>query len=104
MRTQTVTVQIGNSDDKLTQKQWAQFVNTVESATEKWGLQTHFFSASSGHKPWQNACWVLEISPELFQMLLVELSEIAKNFRQDSIAVTTGETIFVKPNGSPTRQ
>jgi hypothetical protein len=96
----TVVVQIGNSDDRLTQSRWADFVAHTDAAVRAVTTQVHFTGLSSGHLPWQNACWVGEvISPDKVTWLRTKLADVAALFEQDSIALTVGSTEFV-PGGS----
>lgn len=59
-----VYVSIGNSDDKLSQKDWAGFVADVHDAL--WGNQRsrasvlHGAWLSRSDSPFQNACWCVE--------------------------------------------
>ncbi len=90
----TVTIQIGNSDDKLTQSQWSRFVHTVNDYVMLWG-EIHFFGTSDGDKPWQNATWIIELDRELSINAHDKLRRVAKLFGQDSIAWTEGVTQFI---------
>jgi hypothetical protein len=93
----TITVQIGNSDDKLTQNQWSDFVNKIDRAIQLAKARIHFMGGSYNDAPWQNFCWVFQLpednreSGSLFQHLKL----IRKDFQQDSLAWTEGETLFV---------
>lgn len=97
----TITIQIGNSDNKLTQKEWAEFVHAVsdhlEYYVEEQLASIHFFGAPHTWAHWQNAAWVVEFDTGHLDSLKLHLSLIARKFRQDSIALTVGLTDFVKP-------
>ena len=88
----TVVIQIGNSDDKLSQSEWSRFVNALTDLVEKCCTHVHFSGHSQGDAPWQNYCVVAE-SEALAQLRLC-LCGLAKEYRQDSIALTVGNTIF----------
>lgn len=93
----TITVQIGNSDDKLTQKTWSEFVARVNAeikATQ--GVQLHFFANSYGAEIWQNSAWVFNIGEKEILDLQFRLEDLAKTYSQDSIAWTEGTTEFIK--------
>lgn len=96
----TITIQIGNSDNKLTQQRWADFVAAVSDRLEVYvedrTAEIHFFGAPHTWAQWQNAAWIVEINCCL-PPLRAELAYIARTFDQDSIALTVGETEFVKP-------
>lgn len=92
----TVTIQIGNSDNKLTQEGWADFVRKVRVSLDfVHGVRVHFFGASTGYEPWQNAAWVVECPDYSLHLLRMRLVSIRKEFSQDSVAWTEGATEFV---------
>jgi len=97
----TITIQIGNSDNKLTQRRWADFVAAVSDRLEVYvedrSAEIHFFGAPHTWAQWQNAAWVVSIESDVLKFLRPELAYIARTFDQDSIALTVGETEFVKP-------
>lgn len=96
----TVTIQIGNTDNKLTQQEWADFVKEVRQAVA--GHATvHFMGFSPSDAPWQNAAWVCVVPPIHDDVLKTTLARIAKAFRQDSIAWTEGATEFIGGSTSP---
>lgn len=92
----TVVIQIGNSDNKLTQNEWAHFCVYAHSAISENVYQVHFKGGSDYDAPWQNACWVCEMTAHnSLEKLKGELSVLCEQFRQDSIAITCVETEFV---------
>jgi hypothetical protein len=95
----TVTIQIGNSDNKLTQAEWSDFVKLVGDYIERYvedrAAEIHFFASSAGHDPWQNAAWIVAITDEHEPSLRADISTARRKFRQDSAAWTTGKTSFV---------
>lgn len=91
----TITIQIGNSDDKLTQSQWAQFVFAVDMEVRARSTQVHFFGFSPADKPWQNACWVAEVEDFYYDTLKRMLQNVKDVYKQASIAWTVGETEFI---------
>lgn len=92
---ETVTIQIGNSDDKLGQADWSSFIKSTREAVGKHCGQVHFDGGASFDSQWQNVCIVAEIQPIDKQKLQNELSLIRKAWKQHSIAVTFGETVMV---------
>jgi hypothetical protein len=91
----TITIQVGNTDNKLTQQEWSEFVKSVD--VQMGQHPVHFRGGSSPDAPWQNYCWVIGVTakffrPEDFRNILRHL---AKKYKQDSIAYTTGETEFL---------
>lgn len=96
--TTTAVVQIGNSDDKLTQKRWAAFIVETAEVITSHAQGVHFSGASMADAPWQNHAWVFEISARDLRLsaLQYDLTELAYDYEQDSIALTTGVTEFVR--------
>lgn len=95
----TVYVSIGNSDDKLTQDEWAAFLIEVERAVRRWGGWIHGVWYSAPVSSWQNACFCFEIHNEWAEERQVqELRGIARKYRQDSIAwAEVGTMRFLEP-------
>lgn len=91
----TVTIQIGNSDNKLSQEVWSNFVDDVRCGIESIVHQVHFGGGSDWDAPWQNACWVCEIDGADTERLKQRLKESRVAFHQDSVAITFGDTILI---------
>ena len=96
----TIVVQIGNSDDKLPQARWARFITRVHSVCAD-ALTVHFSGGSAQDATWQNYC-ILGVAEEEFWVdhLRSDLSQLAAEFGQESIALTIGKTEFVKGGAS----
>ena len=93
----TYTIQIGNSDNKLSQDKWSDFINTLRASLEDQGWDIHFFGFSAPDAPWQNCCVVVIINDgEDVDILKDELRYLSGMYNQDSIALTTGTTEFIK--------
>lgn len=93
----TITVQIGNSDNKLTQVEWSAFCQEVDKAVMSRTPNVYFHGFSHGAAPWQNACWVADFEKPPLLHLRYDLRGLAVKYRQESIALTTGTTEFVTP-------
>lgn len=91
----TVVIQIGNSDDKLPQRKWAEFCSAVNLVISRYVQAVHFNGHSHPGAIWQNACWIIEPLGNLDE-LRDELSLVADTFDQDSIAMTVGQTEFIQ--------
>jgi hypothetical protein len=91
----TITLLIGNSDNKLTQCQWKDFCNQVHERVDIWSEEIHFSAPSVGWADWQNASWVFICKEKFIDDLKIEISEIRKRFLQNSVAWTEGNTEFV---------
>lgn len=101
----TILVSIGNSDGKLDQRTWSNYVRLVHSIfIECRAVHIHgeWFSASAA--PFQNAGWCFQIEDRHAYMnpadvradIRKKLAEAARLYQQDSIAWLEGETEFIK--------
>jgi competence protein ComGF len=88
-------VAIGNTDNKLTQQEWALFVETVRNVLNGYTRQIHVEGYSLGDKPWQNVVWGFDIDSQFTSKLQEALRITAYNFQQDSIAWSETQTIFL---------
>ena len=91
----TIVVQIGNSDDKLSQRTWALFILDVKKVMELYCKDIHFSGGSSPTSIWQNYCIVGSVQPTLLDLVYDKLFTLTVKYKQDSIAVTTGDTKFI---------
>lgn len=91
----TVVVQIGNSDDRLAQKQWSDFCAEIDRHLHANSRAIHFRGTSDGAAQWQNACWVISVEDGKVLELLAEVAIIRENYDQDSAAVLVGDIEFV---------
>lgn len=91
----TTIIQIGNSDDRLTQKEWSEFCAEVDRTVRRAATAVHFYGHPPGDMPWQNAAWIVEISIVALGIMTERLVETRKKYRQDSIAITSGSTHFI---------
>lgn len=97
----TVTIQIGNSDNKLPQNVWADFIEytakVCRPTLQHPQVHTHFEGGSSYDKKWQNSCWVLVCPDDYINVLRTHLGKAAAKFNQDSIAMSVADsTEFVE--------
>lgn len=102
----TIFIMIGNSDDKLSQADWADFVSDVDGhldyALQPFGrVHGRWFSAPD--VPWQSACWCVEFNgaasgPSVDEQIAIaktRMSGSAGSYRQDSIAWAEATTEFI---------
>lgn len=90
----TGVILIGNSDNKLEQIVWSQYIAQVERLIHAFDV-VHFSGFSDPRAPWQNACWVFEMASTIEADLTVALSKLANDFKQDSIALITGNSYLI---------
>lgn len=93
----TAVIQIGNSDDKLPQWEWSAFTQDLRRLVARICEAIHFFGYSPPEAIWQNCCVVVVLPENLLPQLDSELSKLCRAYRQDSIALTVGDTQFVPP-------
>ena len=91
----TVTIQVGNTDDKLTQTEWADFVLLMQTRVLQHCQAIHFFGAPANWERWQNAAWIVLCENEKLLALKAAVANARKTFRQESAGWTEGETQFV---------
>ena len=91
----TLIICIGNSDNKLTQLEWAAFCDVVGRAVRHEVVKIHFKGGTNYDSQYQTACWVCEIPEENIATLRDHLTSIRINYNQDSIAIVIGDTEFV---------
>lgn len=97
-----VYISIGNSDDKLSQREWHNFYVATSWLIHRSAETVHGQWVSEPAAAWQNACWCVEINPSMGDWLRDRLATLASDHRQDSIAWTpSGETEFLGPVGTP---
>ena len=91
----TVTIGIGNTDDKLTQVKWSNYVRTVDAIVTSQHADVHFAGGSNAELPWQNYCWVLVIKEKQVQELKTSLVFLKTQYEQESIAFVVGNTELI---------
>lgn len=94
-----VYISIGNSDDKLTQREWSDFQAQVQIVLVRLAIKIHGSWVSDPRDEWQNACWCLEPWAHLIEETRESLIRLADKFGQDSIAwAEVKETEFLSPS------
>jgi len=111
----TVYVAIGNSDDKLPQARWAQFITLVVGLLSDQLLRPllpgtppllHGEWYSLPRSTYQNACFCAEVDQADMPALRNQLAVLAAEFGQDEIALTVvpaGAVEMIQPP-SPQRR
>lgn len=89
----TITIQAGNTDNKLTQQQWAEYVSALDKVITEWADEVHFMGGPANWMPWQNVCWVVNVdAEERVGDLRMAVIMVREHFKQDGIAWTEGTT------------
>jgi flagellin-like hook-associated protein FlgL len=97
----TIIIQIGNSDNKLTQKEWSEFVDEINNIINLFSDGIHFFGGSNTWSPWQNVAWVFVLKETIWFNVPIEttlkntIHNISVKYKQDSVAWTEGITDFI---------
>ncbi len=98
MNNKTLTLLIGNSDNKLTQKEWNRFCENLSVFAHDIASEVHFEGFSPSNSQWQNAAIVLIPGVDIEESNVIRgLKSLCVKFKQESIAVIVGETKFIKP-------
>lgn len=92
----TITIQIGNSDNRLTQEEWSRFVAAVSQLVRTCAREIHFSGGPATDSRWQNFAWVAECSgPTAVAALRDGVAFVRAKFGQDAAAFTVGTTELV---------
>lgn len=89
-------ISIGNSDDKLSQREWSLFCKQLVDEIIDFSLEVHGIWYSESSAQYQNMCICADVD-ETEAGLRYMLGVLAAEWRQDSIALTVGETEFIAP-------
>lgn len=87
-----ISIQIGNTDNALTQQEWSEFCRRLRAICEEHGT-VHFSGGSPTDAPWQNYCVCLNIGTPTTLASLV--TDLRVEFRQDSVAWLQGDVDFI---------
>ena len=90
------SIQIGNSDDRLSQREWCDFINDMTKIMRRYRIW--FSGPREARAPWQCFCWV--INGQLLLDDVQALRALAAKYRQRQIAVTSGTTTMIEPEGT----
>lgn len=92
----TAIVSIGNSDNKLTQLEWHDYVAWVDELVEKYKQHSYFRGFSPGDAAWQNAAWWFTMDEEHEAQLKSDFRWLLPKYKQESIALVLGNTELIK--------
>jgi len=90
-----VYISVGNSDDKLSQVEWCNYIIEMTARVVAIG-HPHGQWASNPVGAYQNACWCVEFRTDAEAAEAREVAkEIREKYRQDSVAWAVAETEFI---------
>jgi hypothetical protein len=81
-----IYVSIGNSDDKLSQRDWAEYVDEIRSVLRDSASKVLGEWYSANDSQWQNACFCISIPETAVTATRTRLADIRKRHDQDSVA------------------
>lgn len=82
----TVYVSIGNSDNKLPQAEWSEYVADFREAMERYADQILGEWYSLPDSAFQNACMGIELLPDDVDALTERLIDVRETYGQTSVA------------------
>lgn len=91
----TVIVLIGNSDNKLTQKDWHYFVSDVRTLIWIFEKETHFIGSTEPFSEYQSGCFVFVIEQTQLEALKERLILCKQRHSQNFIAMIIGNTQLI---------
>jgi len=92
----TIFIQIGNSDNKLTQDRWSSLCGDIDEVLYLGNVHGKFYSAPNSI--YQNACYCLEVTDDAYMKMILLLQKICRAYDQDSIAISVASsTHFIRP-------
>ena len=91
MNSVSITIQAGNTDNKLTQQEWSKFVRRISEVLGCYELARHFFGGPETWAYYQNACWVCEVAPSRLDELKLALTSVRQLYQQEAICLITGQ-------------
>lgn len=108
MGTTAIVIAIGNSDDKISQREWSElwalFHDEIAGLARYAGVDLHGVWHSAPNSRYQNASWSISIDDDMLvhtRSLKTVLQEFLWRYEQDTMAWTTGRTELVPAADPP---
>jgi hypothetical protein len=92
----TYYITIGNSDNKLSQSDWARFMDRVRLACEAYSRQVFIIGYSAANSRYQNMIISGACMPSGIDVLRSILRTLAHQYTQDAIAFTVVDSADVE--------
>lgn len=89
-----ICIQIGNTDNKLSQQKWSSFCRDLQTVCSARG-EIHFSGGSAIDAPWQNYCICLNVNEDAVDEFRECIKKLRTEYAQDSAAWLQGTTNFV---------
>lgn len=92
----TVHAAIGNSDDKLSQQDWSEYVHEFQQAMQSLTREVYGVWFSAPDSVYQNCCIAAGVTtPDMTAALRDALVKLRHKYGQESIAMNISSTEFV---------
>lgn len=91
----TITIIAGNSDNKLKQVEWSDFVADLAKAIARHASAIHFSGGPDTVSHYQNFAFVVQIPPWAAKQIKRDVARVRAQHGQDSVAWIEGVTKFV---------
>lgn len=85
-----ICVSIGNTDNKLSQHEWAKFVRAVGEMLRGYETMRYFFGGSATYEPWQNVCWLCQVNDAQLVEIKANLTNLRELYGQESAYILWG--------------
>lgn len=87
---------IGNSDDKLPQAEWAEYVEEFRRILRNYADEIHGEWYSAADSAYQNACMAIVVIPDDMDELRDKLTALREDYEQNAVAwALAPETEFI---------
>lgn len=91
----TAIVLIGNSDNKLTQKDWHYFVSDIRTIIWIFEEEIHFIGSTEPFSEYQSGCFVFEMEKDQLEEFKNRLTLVKLRHKQNFIALIVGNTLLI---------
>jgi hypothetical protein len=91
----SISLLMSNTDNKLSQQQWHDFIAASKQAVRSACAEFHFFGAPPNWERHQNAAFVFTLEDESIHTLKEKMKSIRSEYNQDSVAWLEGDTVFL---------
>mgnify|MGYP001580517744 CR=1 FL=1 len=91
----TISLLIGNTDNRLTQKEWSKFVEDIKFSVHCCCNTLFFFGGPPNYSEWQNVAFVFGIKDDQIPELKARVTHDRIQYQQTSAAWVEGETEFI---------
>lgn len=91
----SISLLMSNTDNKLSQQQWHDFIATTKHEVRSACTEFHFLGAPPNWEDHQNAAFVFTLEDQAITALKEKMKSLRRAYKQDSVAWLEGDTIFL---------